>query len=493
MYQINYKYIISLFLLLFLCGNLLGQNDPQAVLVGYIYESNNRGYLNNVNVTITSEDKMHRFETTTNVLGKFQVRIPISGGTYLIEAEKAAFKKVSTSISTLGRSNNAGVFTKIELSRLPGYALDMTLTDLVDEEDPSAPAYGIEGAHIEIYNNTLQKEVLNITAHPSPQIQCHLEQGNEYIFLIRKEGYYAKRMRANVNVNGCILCMEGFGTVTPRVTENLTKENTMGMLGTNVMLRKMVLNEKMKMENIYYDLGKATLRPDAVPQLDELARMMYDNPQIIVELSAHTDSRGNNQANLELSQRRANAVVNYIKSKVNLKPNQIEAKGYGETQPVNSCIDGVDCTEELYQQNRRTELTVIDILAEDPMQVRSLSSMMQERNFDLILEANNQAYSEAGAKTELYHRATPSKPQTMGIGYSGYKIQLLDKKGDLSTNHFLFYEFDAIFIDLLTEEHYAFLVGDYSDYQEAKNALKKYKKQFPAAKIITYKNGLRTL
>ncbi|WP_081909456.1 OmpA family protein [Aureispira sp. CCB-QB1] len=485
------KTILSLFFFLYCCSMLVGQDIPNAVLVGYIYESNNRGYLNEVKVTISSEDSVHQLKTITDVQGKFEVKIPIINGTYTIEAKKSAFQTGRTTITTQGRRANEGIFTKLELSRLPGYTLDMTLTDLVDETNPGAPAYGIEGAHIEIYNNTLQKEVVNIAKHPSHRIQCHLEQGNEYIFLLRKEGYYAKRMRANVNVNGCILCMEGFGTVTPSVTDNLTKENTMGTLGTNVMMKKVVLNEKMKMENIYYDLGKATLRPEAKPQLDELAQMMYDNPQIVVELSAHTDSRGNNQANMELSQRRANAVVNYIKAKVPVQKNQIEAKGYGETQPVNSCVDGVECTEELYQQNRRTELTVIDILAEDPMQVRSLSSMMQERNFDLILEANNQAYAEGGATTELYHRSMPSKPQTMSAAYNGYKIQLLDKKGDLSTNHFLFYEFDVIFIDLLKEQHYAFLIGDYADYKTAQEALVNYKQQFPTAKIVAYKNGLR--
>lgn len=487
----HYKYILSLFFSLYFFSITVGQDMPKVVLVGYIYESNNRGYLNEVKVSITSEDSLHQLEAITDIQGKFQVKLPIINGNYKIEAKKAAFQKESILVSTKGRRANEGVFTKLEMSRLPGYTLDMTLTDLVDPNNPGAPAYGIEGAHIEIYNNTLQKEVVNIAKHPNHRIQCLLEQGNEYVFLLRKEGYYAKRMRANVNVNGCILCMEGFGTVTPSVTDNLTKENTMGTLGTNVMLRKMVLNEKMKMENIYYDLGKAILRPEAKPQLDELTRMMYDNPQIVVELSSHTDSRGDNQANLDLSQKRANAIVSYINARVPIRKNQIEAKGYGETQPVNSCVDGVSCSDELYQQNRRTELMVIDILAEDPMQVRSLSSMMQERNFDLILNANNQAYAESGKSTELYQRASPSKPQTMTMNYNGYKIQLLDKEGDLSTNHFLFYEFDTVFLDLLKEEHYAFLIGDYSNYSTAQAALMDYKKQFPSAKIIAYKNGLR--
>jgi outer membrane protein OmpA-like peptidoglycan-associated protein len=171
--------------------------------------------------------------------------------------------------------------------------------------------------------------------------------------------------------------------LTPNIQVNLTKENSKGTLRAGVLMKKIALNESMKMDNIYYDLGKATLPPIAYKGLNSLAKLMHENPQIVVELSAHTDCRGSTEDNLDLSQRRANSVVNYIKSKVKLKKNQIKAKGYGESRPLNSCIDGVQCSEEEHQENRRTELTVIDILVEDPKIKRSLSSMMQERNFGL--------------------------------------------------------------------------------------------------------------
>lgn len=485
------KYIIKLLFFFSFQGILHAQETQKVVLVGYIYESNNRGYLNGVKVIITSENKEYKFEATTNQQGKFEVKIPITGGVYNIEAQKTAFMKNFTKISTKGRKDNEGIFSKVEMTRLPGYILDMSFTDFVNKNDPGAPSYGIENAHIEIYNNTIQEEVLNVAAHPSHMIQCLLEQGNEYVFLIRKKGYYTKRMRANVNVNGCILCMEGFGTVTPSVTDNLTKENTMGMLGANVTLKKLVLNETMKMDHIYYDLGRANLRPETHQPLERLAHMMLDNPQIIIELSSHTDCRGSNKANLDLSQKRANNVVSYIQSRVKLKKNRIEAKGYGENRLINSCADGVTCTEELHQQNRRTELTVIDILIEDSEHVRTLASMMQERNFDLILDANADTYADGTVKTEVYHRTTPSMPQNMTINYTGYKIQMMDKKGDLSTDHFMFYEFDYVFLDLIEEQHYAFLIGDFKDYNTAKESLSKYRKQYPKAKIVSYKEGVR--
>lgn len=484
------KNILTLILLL-ISIVLVAQEVPKAILVGYVYESNNRGYLNEVKVIVTSDNNKDQFEIFTDKQGKFELIVPIIDNNYTVQAEKSGLKKVSIQVSTKGKEHHEGVFAKIEMSRLPGYILEMSLMDFVDMNDPAALAYSIDGAKIEVYNNTLQQEILNIPAHPSHIIQCLLEQGNEYIFLIRKEGYYTKRMRANVNVNGCILCMEGFGTVTPSVVENLTKENTMGILATNIMLKKMVLNEVMKMDNIYYDLGKSTLRPEAFLPLDDLAKMMFDNPQLVVELSSHTDSRGSEKTNLELSQRRAASVVEYIKARVPNLGTRMEAKGYGESRPLNSCVDGVECSEELYQQNRRTELSVIDILVEDPGTVRSLASMMQERNFDLILDANSQAYADDVARKEVYHRAEASIPQSMTMSYAGYKIQLLEKEGDLSTNHFIFYEYDQVFVDVLKQNLYAFLIGDFKNYETAVQELKKYQQQYPKAQIVEYNNGLR--
>lgn len=480
--------------LILCCSSLSLWAQPLVTVIGYVYESNNRGYLNGVEVTLQAAGQEAKYSATTNLQGKFELQLPITDNPYLVTAKKTAFQPKSIQLSTKGKRRDEGVFAKIEMSRLPGYQFEMSITDLVDENDPGAPAYGVSNVKIEVYNNTLQKEIHNAVNTSKHTISFYLEQGTEYIFLLRKEGYYTKRMRANVNVNGCLLCMEGFGSVQPGVTGNLTRENTMGTLQANVPMRKLVLNERVKLENIYYDLGRATLRLEAHDELNRLIELLYDNPQIIVEISAHTDSRGNNAANLALSQRRANSVVDYIKKRVKLQPNQIVAKGYGELRPVNVCVDGVECSEESYQQNRRTELTVIDIKAEDPNQVRSLSSMMQERNFDLILEANMGAYvSGDQTSVERPHRPKASKPQSITTDYSGYKIQLLEEKGQLSTNQFIFYEFDNVTVDLIGTEEYIFLVGDYQTEQEAQKALQRLKRSYPKAAIVYYEGGLRQL
>ena len=88
--------------------------------------------------------------------------------------------------------------------------------------------------------------------------------------------------------------------------------------------------------------------------------ILKDNPRLIVELGSHTDARGGKEDNMLLSQRRAESAVQYIVSK-GINNERIGAKGYGEEELVNKCSNGVKCTEEAHQDNRRTEFKVTGI------------------------------------------------------------------------------------------------------------------------------------
>ena len=112
-----------------------------------------------------------------------------------------------------------------------------------------------------------------------------------------------------------------------------------------------------KINHIYYDFDKADIRPDAQIELDKVVTFMKNNPDVIIELGSHTDSRGKSDYNLDLSQRRAASAVTYIISQ-GIEQDRISAKGYGESQIVNKCKDGVTCTETEHQQNRRTEFLI---------------------------------------------------------------------------------------------------------------------------------------
>ena len=116
--------------------------------------------------------------------------------------------------------------------------------------------------------------------------------------------------------------------------------------------------EAIALQNILYDLNKFFIREDAKPELDKLVTFLNDNPTVKVELMSHTDSRASDSYNLKLSQNRANAAVEYIISK-GIDRGRISAKGYGETQLLNNCGNGSNCTEAEHQLNRRTEFKVI--------------------------------------------------------------------------------------------------------------------------------------
>jgi outer membrane protein OmpA-like peptidoglycan-associated protein len=139
--------------------------------------------------------------------------------------------------------------------------------------------------------------------------------------------------------------------------ECITKHDT---LFVEMILDKYVINQPIVLKNIYYDFDKWNIRPDAATELDKLVNILSENPEINIELGSHTDSRGSFTYNDVLSQKRAESAVAYIISK-GISAGRITAKGYGERVPVNQCVDGVKCSEEDFQLNRRTEFKVTSI------------------------------------------------------------------------------------------------------------------------------------
>ena len=116
-------------------------------------------------------------------------------------------------------------------------------------------------------------------------------------------------------------------------------------------------NAFINLDQVLYDYNKWDLRSESIIELDKLVKYMKSN-DLKVELSSHTDSRGEDVYNEWLSQQRSNSCVNYIISK-GISSTRIIAKGYGEYRLKNKCENNVECTEEEHQQNRRTELRII--------------------------------------------------------------------------------------------------------------------------------------
>ncbi len=133
-----------------------------------------------------------------------------------------------------------------------------------------------------------------------------------------------------------------------------------GIIKESIDIEKVEVGQKFVMKDIFYDYDKSDILPASAVELDKLVKIMKDNPGWKVELGSHTDCRGSDDYNMKLSQRRSDSAVTYIVEH-GINSDRIIAKGYGETELVNRCDDGVDCSEEEHQQNRRTEFKILEM------------------------------------------------------------------------------------------------------------------------------------
>jgi len=148
-----------------------------------------------------------------------------------------------------------------------------------------------------------------------------------------------------------------FSYKTPK-PKKVPKKDTDDVVKPSIPPKNYPTGSTFVLENIYYDLDKSNIRPDAAVELDKLVVILNEHPTMRIELSSHTDSRAPDAYNMALSQRRAASAVAYLVSK-GISKDRMIAKGYGETRLVNKCSNGVPCTEAEHQLNRRTEVKVL--------------------------------------------------------------------------------------------------------------------------------------
>ena len=114
----------------------------------------------------------------------------------------------------------------------------------------------------------------------------------------------------------------------------------------------------LNLNPIYFNLNKSNIRPDAQIELQKVISYLKEYPSVNIDVQSHTDSRGSNSYNEALSQRRNVSTKNWIIERGGISPNRISGKGYGESQLINGCSDGVKCSEKKHQQNRRSMFIV---------------------------------------------------------------------------------------------------------------------------------------
>ena len=150
---------------------------------------------------------------------------------------------------------------------------------------------------------------------------------------------------------------EGFKQVEVEIP-TLNREDVIAKFGRIVLEPVTQKNTIIQIPNVYFDFDKASIKEESYKILDNVVSYLNDNPEIKVELSAHTDSRGSDSYNIRLSQKRANSIVKYLVEK-GINPKRLKCVGYGETKLLNKCKNRVKCSDEEHEFNRRVEMKVL--------------------------------------------------------------------------------------------------------------------------------------
>lgn len=166
-----------------------------------------------------------------------------------------------------------------------------------------------------------------------------LQQDTNYLIKAQKEGYLSSSL-----------------LISTHIPDQERGSNV--ALRAELILDKIYTNKEVIIPNIFYDFDQWAIREDAKPSLDLIADMLKDNPDISIVLGSHTDCRGTEAYNEELSSKRAQSAVEYLIEK-GISPLRLSFAGYGKSRLANDCACE-ECTEEQHQENRRTTFTIID-------------------------------------------------------------------------------------------------------------------------------------
>lgn len=174
-----------------------------------------------------------------------------------------------------------------------------------------------------------------------------LDEERSYKVYITKEGYYPDSIELN----------------TLDIVEDFSFNKTVNLRPipppvAEPEFETITINQAIRLNNIYYDFEKWDILPDAEKDLSIIKDLMDQYPDMVIELSSHTDSRGSKPYNQNLSQKRAQSAADWLISR-GISVDRIKPIGYGESQILNRCVNGIRCQDDEHRFNRRSEFKII--------------------------------------------------------------------------------------------------------------------------------------
>ena len=252
--------------------------------------------------------------------GKFTIDAPYEEN-YTIAGSKNGYTRKELAIEA-------------ETAQLDNIVIELTKYDYGAEGTVTDASTGalITGATV-VLMDAAGTKIQDMQTGANGRYQFPLKPESDYRLSVEKDGYFKQSARIS------------------------TKGKPNAVIVTDFKLVKLEVGATIRLDNIYYDLAKWNIRPDAAVELDKLVATLTDNPTVTIELSSHTDCRGKDAYNMNLSEKRAKSAVEYLVKK-GIAKERVQSKGYGETKPSETC-DCTKCSDDEHQRNRRTEFTVL--------------------------------------------------------------------------------------------------------------------------------------
>ncbi len=295
---------------------------PMVFLAGIVVDEETRAPIDGA-VLVMKDDAgryIEKFNVESEPGGKFTIDVPYKDRYVLIANKNGYFQKELT----INTNNDPLEQIVVEMLKY-----DYAAEGFVFHGETGAPLPGSTVILVDAQDNVLQ----TITTDASGKYAFPLKPEMDYRIKVEKEGFFKQSARIS------------------------TKGKPSQVIRTDFKLFPLVVDQVVRLENIFYDYNKSNIRPDAAVELDKLVATLQDNPTVKIELSSHTDCRGKDAYNMSLSEKRAKSAVEYIISKGIPKAN-ITSKGYGESLPSEKCACE-KCSEDEHQRNRRTEFKVL--------------------------------------------------------------------------------------------------------------------------------------
>ncbi|XCF05582.1 OmpA family protein [Tamlana crocina] len=212
----------------------------------------------------------------------------------------------------------------------------------VTEEKTGNLIPGAEVTLIDSNNEEIETLVVGDDAIFTFTLNCN----EQYLIRAKKEGYDPKEQVIETPKNPKTIEMP----ITLNIPMNLKPTDSCPPND---------LGCRLTLQPIYFDYDKSNIRPDAEIELAKILTALNEYPTLKIHIESHTDSRGRDAYNLKLSQRRAQSTMQWLYNK-GVGKERLSAKGYGETRLINSCSNGVECTEDEHQLNRRSMFIILD-------------------------------------------------------------------------------------------------------------------------------------